>query len=64
MYFHTDDPEVIAFIANVAQTAVETGTRLRLDVDGYGHLRVKRGEGVWSPPFYGTHDPYRDASGS
>jgi hypothetical protein len=61
MYFHTDDPETIAFIAAVAQTAVETGTRLRLDVDGNGHLRVKRGEGAWTAPFYGTPDPYRDS---
>lgn len=60
MYFHTDDPETIAFIAAVAQTAVETGTRLRLDVDGNGALRIKRGEGGWTAPFYGTPDPYRD----
>ncbi len=60
MYFHTDDPEVIAFIANVAQTAVATGTKLRLDVDGMGSLRVKRGEGMWTAPFYSTPDSYRD----
>lgn len=60
MYFHTDDPEVIAFIAAVAQTAVDTGTRLRLDVDGHGDLRIKRGEGMWTAPFYSTPDPYRD----
>lgn len=59
-YFHTDDPETIAFIAAVCQTAIETGTRLRLDVDGYGHLFVKRGEGAWAGPLHGTTDPYRE----
>ena len=62
MYFSTDDPEVIAFIAAVAETAVENGNRLRIDVDGLGALRIKRGEGMWSPPFYSTPDPYRDLS--
>lgn len=60
MYFHTDDVETIAFIANVAQAAIETGTRLRIDVDGNGSLRIKRGESMWTAPFYSTPDPQRD----
>jgi uncharacterized protein HemX len=61
-YFHTSDPTTIAFIANVAQLANENGQRLRINVDDNGHLSIKRGEGMWSSPFYGDHDPYRDAS--
>lgn len=60
MYFHTDDKALIGYLADVFKTAEETGTRIRLNVDGEGNLTVKRGEGVWSPPFASTADPYRD----
>lgn len=60
MYFHTDDSTMAGYIADVAKTAEDTHTRLRLDVDSEGNLRIKRGEGVWSPPFASTPDPYRD----
>lgn len=62
MYFHSDDPTLTQFVANVAQLAVEHGQRLRIDVDAEGNLRIKRGEGAWSAPFRSTHDPYRDQS--
>lgn len=60
MYFHTDDPRMIGYLADVLKTAEDTGTRIRLDVDSEGNLKVKRGEGMWSPPFASTPDPYRD----
>lgn len=62
MYFHTHDPRTISFLANVLLTAEETGTRVRIDVDRDGNLKIKRGEGMWSPAFINTDDPYRDAS--
>ena len=61
MYFHTDQPATINFIAQVATRAAEQGQRLRIDVDSEGNLRIKRGEGVWSAPIPSTDDPYRDA---
>lgn len=60
MYFHTDDKHLIGWLADVLKTAEDTGTRVRLDIDSEGNLKVKRGEGVWSPPFASTPDPYRD----
>lgn len=62
MYFHTDDKRLIGYLADVLKTAEDTGTRIRLDVDSKGELRVKRGEGIWSPPFASTPDPYRDTT--
>lgn len=62
MYFHTDELAAINIIASVALEAHKQGQRLRIDVDGNGNLRIKRGEGVWSPPFSSTNDPYRDNS--
>lgn len=60
MYFHADGPRMIGYLADVLKTAEDTGTRIRLDVDSEGNLRIKRGEGIWSPPFASTPDPYRD----
>lgn len=60
MYFHTDDPVTAEFIGNVARLAQKNGQRLRLDVDSKGNLRIKRGEGMWSPPIPSAPDPYRD----
>ena len=60
MYFHTDDTRLIGYLADVLKTAEDTNTRIRLDVDSEGNLKIKRGEGMWSPPFSGTPDPYRD----
>lgn len=60
MYFHTNDPRSIEFIVNVASLALEQGQRLRIDTDEKGNLRIKRGEGMWSPPLGGEPDPYRD----
>jgi len=62
MYFHTDSPQDAQYIAMVAAIAAQNGQRLRLDVDEHGNLRVKRGEGMWTPPMAGTPDPYRDQS--
>lgn len=59
MYFHTDDPRLIGYLADILKTAEDTGTRIRIDVYG-GQLRIKRGEGMWSPPFDSTPDEYRD----
>lgn len=60
MYFHTDDERLIGYLADVLKNAEGLGTRIRLDVDSEGNLRIKRGEGIWSPPFASTPDPYRD----
>jgi hypothetical protein len=61
MYFHTDDKSLIGYLADVFKTAEETGTRIRLNVNSDGSLIIKRGEGIWSPPFASTPDPYRDS---
>ena len=60
MYFHTDNAFTIENIAGRLRHAAETGRRVRLDVDDQGVLRVKIGEGIWSPPMASTPDPYRD----
>lgn len=60
MYFHTDSQRTITWLANVMQHANAEGHRVRLAVGGDGSLKVKVGEGVWSPPIAGTPDPYRD----
>ncbi|HWV45314.1 MAG TPA: hypothetical protein VN039_04675 [Nitrospira sp.] len=60
MYFHTDSTSAREFIENVARLATENEQSLRIDVDAYGNLSIKRGEGVWSAPIYSTPDPYRD----
>ena len=59
-YFHTDSPKMISWLADVLATARDTETRIRIDVDSEGRLKVKRGEGMWSPPFESTEDPWRD----
>lgn len=60
MYFHTDDQRTIEWLASVFSTAAETGTRVRISVDSIGNLKVKRGEGMWSPHLSSTFDPFRD----
>lgn len=60
MYFHTDERPMIEFLMNVASLALQNEQRLRIDVDESGRLRVKRGEGMWTHPFEGTDDPYRE----
>lgn len=59
MYFHTDDIALIGYLADVFKTAETTGTRIRINVNEGGDLIIKRGEGIWSPPFHSTADPYR-----
>lgn len=61
-YFHSDDDVTVAFLANVLNEAVKNGNRIRIDVDGAGRIRVKRGEGIWSPPICSTFDHNRDNS--
>jgi hypothetical protein len=63
MYFSNGEEATVNFIAEVARLAKVHGQRLRIDVDGAGNLRIKRGEGVWSAPISSTPDPYRDKSG-
>ena len=62
MYFSTDDRVTVNFLASVLMLAQEKGQRVRIDVDGQGRLKIKRGEGMWSAPLHGTDDPYRDLS--
>lgn len=60
MYFHTDDADVISVIDKAVGEAKMNDRRLRIDVDKFGRLRVKVGEGCWTEPFASTPDPYRD----
>lgn len=60
MYFHTDSYQTVASLSAVLNDAYEQGQRVRIDVDTQGNLRIKRGEGIWSPPFASTPDPYRE----
>jgi hypothetical protein len=62
MYFHTDSPSTIYWLANVLATAHTTGRRVRFDVDSEGNLKVKVGEGMWTAPLASTPDPYREVS--
>lgn len=59
-YFHTDSARDIEWLENVLRTAREGGRSVRLHTEG-GRLKVKVGEGGWTPPIAGTLDPYRDA---
>lgn len=59
MYFHTDEPSFLIWFEAVVSRAATEGRKLRLDTDEQGNLRIKLGEGVWSPPFQSTPDPYR-----
>lgn len=60
-YFHTDDPVTISFLGWTMLLAEKHGQRVRIDVEN-GELKIKRGEGMWSPPLASTPDPYRDTS--
>lgn len=60
MYYHTDTREVIGYLADSLKNAEDFGKSVRLDVDAEGNLKIKIGEGIWSPPFSSTPDPYRD----
>ena len=62
MYFHTDSPTTLDWLARVVMLAEENYQSLRFDVDSEGRLKVKRGEGTWSPPIDSTPDAYRDNS--
>ena len=62
MYFHTDNPRDLNWLAAVVEEAADNGRRLRLDVNDSGYLTVKVGESAWSAPIAGTADPYRDKS--
>jgi len=61
MYFHTDSERDILWLAAVLDRASREGRKVRLDTTG-GNLKVKIGEGTWSPPIKGTPDPYRDSA--
>lgn len=60
MYYHTDELNMLRWLADVFTTAAIYERRVRLDVDEKGRLKVKVGEGGWTPPLAGTPDPYRD----
>jgi len=60
-YFHTDDPRMIAWLADVFGTAALLNRKVRINVED-GNLSIKVGEGVWTAPFASTPDPYRDNS--
>ncbi len=59
MYWHTDDPIMVQFLADVFAQAAANGNKVRILTDASG-LRLKVGEGMWTAPFTGTPDPYRD----
>jgi hypothetical protein len=60
MYFHTDDPEDVAFLRAMLNVAHYKEARVRVNVTPNGRLTIKVGEGMWSPPMRSTEDPYRD----
>lgn len=62
MYFHTHSARTANYIAAVCESAADNDQRVRIDVDDSGALRIKRGEGAWSPPIASDPDPYRDKS--
>lgn len=62
MYFHTNNVRTVNFVERVARLAVDNGQSLRIDVDAAGNLRIKRGEGMWSPPIASDPDAYRDGA--
>lgn len=60
MYFHTDEPTMISWLANVLDQARVNRRSVRFDVTSEGALKVKIGEGMWTHPFPSTPDPHRD----
>ena len=60
-YFHTDNAKDVAWLAAVFTQAAENGRKVRLLTEGTT-LKVKVGEGGWTPALVGTPDPYRDQS--
>lgn len=61
-YYHTDDPSMVQWLANVFATAAENGRKVRIKTNSRDELFIKVGEGAWTAPFQSTLDPYRDAS--
>ena len=59
MYFHTDNPVIVSNLAEALSYAASQEKRVRFDVDSFGNLKVKIGEGMWSAPIDSTPDPYR-----
>lgn len=60
MYFHTDREKIVDSLAETLSFASHQRKAVRIDVDSEGSLRVKIGQGMWSPPIASTVDPYRD----
>lgn len=60
-YFMTENPQTLAWLVGVIQTAIDNGQKVRFAVQGNA-LSVKRGEGGWSPPLFSDPDPYRDTA--
>jgi hypothetical protein len=58
-YFHTDSEQDVHWLAHVFTTAAEQGCKVRISTEGTT-LKIKIGEGAWTPPLHGTPDPYRD----
>jgi hypothetical protein len=58
-YFHTDDPQMVDWLAKVFTLAAERGNKVRILTEGTT-LKLKVGEGAWTSPFQSTPDPYRD----
>ena len=59
-YFHTDSASTTAWLAGVLHRAQTEGLSIRLSVDANNSLKVKLGEGMWSPPIESTPDMYRE----
>jgi hypothetical protein len=59
MYFHTDDPATLVWLANVTRKAAEENSSLRIKVNENGSIQVKRG-GTWTFPIDSTFDFSRD----
>ena len=59
-YFSTNSERTIGWLANVCLQAAAQGRRVRIQTDSDNNLRIKVGEGAWSPPLASDPDPYRD----
>jgi hypothetical protein len=60
-YFMTDDPVTLDYLARVITLARENNQRLRIRTDSENRMQIKRGEGMWTPPFPSMPDQYRDS---
>jgi len=60
IFFPAGDTD-LNYIAQAARIAVNTNRSLRIHYDN-GAIKVKVGEGMWSPSMFGEDDPTADSN--